>query len=53
MEMYLCQMYIYIPLCFLSAGAHNTLHTEYGMPSSHSQFMWFFVVYCFLFLYLR
>ncbi|KAF3849390.1 hypothetical protein F7725_015887 [Dissostichus mawsoni] len=35
------------------AGAHTTLHTEYGMPSSHSQLMWFFVVYFFLFLYLR
>uniref|UniRef100_A0AAQ4P2U2 Dolichyldiphosphatase n=1 Tax=Gasterosteus aculeatus aculeatus TaxID=481459 RepID=A0AAQ4P2U2_GASAC len=35
------------------AGTHTTLHTEYGMPSSHSQLMWFFVVYFFLFLYLR
>ncbi|XP_070780886.1 dolichyldiphosphatase 1 isoform X2 [Enoplosus armatus] len=35
------------------AGAHTTLHTEYGMPSSHSQLIWFFVVYFFLFLYLR
>ncbi|CAF97127.1 unnamed protein product, partial [Tetraodon nigroviridis] len=26
---------------------------EYGMPSSHSQLIWFFVVYFFLFLYLR
>lgn len=34
-------------------GAHATLNTEYGMPSSHSQFIWFFVVYFFLFLYLR
>ncbi|CAB1318847.1 unnamed protein product [Coregonus sp. 'balchen'] len=34
-------------------GAHTTLTTEYGMPSSHSQFIWFFVVYFFLFLYLR
>uniref|UniRef100_A0A8C7LZ68 Dolichyldiphosphatase n=1 Tax=Oncorhynchus mykiss TaxID=8022 RepID=A0A8C7LZ68_ONCMY len=32
---------------------HTTLTTEYGMPSSHSQFIWFFVVYFFLFLYLR
>ncbi|KAM8828087.1 dolichyldiphosphatase 1 isoform 1-T1 [Spinachia spinachia] len=35
------------------AGSHTTLHTEYGMPSSHSQLTWFFVVYFFLFLYLR
>uniref|UniRef100_A0A3Q4H0P4 Dolichyldiphosphatase n=1 Tax=Neolamprologus brichardi TaxID=32507 RepID=A0A3Q4H0P4_NEOBR len=33
--------------------AHTTVHTEYGMPSSHSQLIWFFVVYFFLFLYLR
>uniref|UniRef100_A0A3B4ZDY2 Dolichyldiphosphatase n=1 Tax=Stegastes partitus TaxID=144197 RepID=A0A3B4ZDY2_9TELE len=35
------------------AGAHSTLYSEYGMPSSHSQLIWFFVVYFFLFLYLR
>ncbi|XP_063065968.1 dolichyldiphosphatase 1 [Engraulis encrasicolus] len=34
-------------------GAHASLTTEYGMPSSHAQFIWFFVVYFFLFLYLR
>lgn len=32
---------------------HMTVGTKYGMPSSHSQFMWFFSVYSFLFLYLR
>ncbi|KAM5331145.1 dolichyldiphosphatase 1 isoform 1-T1 [Glossophaga mutica] len=34
-------------------GPHATVGTKYGMPSSHSQFMWFFSVYSFLFLYLR
>uniref|UniRef100_V9KH63 Dolichyldiphosphatase n=1 Tax=Callorhinchus milii TaxID=7868 RepID=V9KH63_CALMI len=34
-------------------GGHKTLFTEYGMPSSHSQFIWFFSTYSFLFLYLR
>ncbi|XP_063792554.1 dolichyldiphosphatase 1 [Pseudophryne corroboree] len=34
-------------------GTHTTVTTEYGLPSSHSQFMWFFSVYSFLFLYLR
>ncbi|KAK6470841.1 dolichyldiphosphatase 1-like [Huso huso] len=34
-------------------GAHATLTTEYGMPSSHSQFIWFFFMYSFLFLYFR
>jgi len=31
----------------------DTLHTEYGMPSSHSQFMWFFVCYLILFIFIR
>uniref|UniRef100_M3ZU59 Dolichyldiphosphatase n=2 Tax=Xiphophorus TaxID=8082 RepID=M3ZU59_XIPMA len=35
------------------AGAHTTVYAEYGMPSNHSQLIWFFVVYFFLFLYLR
>uniref|UniRef100_A0A671QF13 Dolichyldiphosphatase n=1 Tax=Sinocyclocheilus anshuiensis TaxID=1608454 RepID=A0A671QF13_9TELE len=30
-------------------GGHSSVTTEYGMPSSHSQFIWFFVVYFFLF----
>ncbi|XP_043914190.1 dolichyldiphosphatase 1 [Protopterus annectens] len=34
-------------------GTHPALTTEYGMPSSHSQFIWFFFTYSFLFLYLR
>lgn len=34
-------------------GPHVAVGTKYGMPSSHSQFMWFFSVYSFLFLYLR
>ncbi|KAK3792818.1 hypothetical protein RRG08_038548 [Elysia crispata] len=33
-------------------GRQN-LHTEYGMPSSHSQFMWFFSSYFAVFLLLR
>lgn len=33
-------------------GPHTAVGTKYGMPSSHSQFMWFFSVYSFLFLYL-
>ncbi|GCC34530.1 dolichyldiphosphatase 1 isoform X1 [Chiloscyllium punctatum] len=34
-------------------GGHSNLFTEYGMPSSHSQFIWFFSIYSLLFLYLR
>ena len=30
----------------------SLLH-EYGMPSSHSQFMWFFTTYMFLFIWVR
>lgn len=40
-------------LFFFSPGPHTTVGTKYGMPSSHAQFMWFFSVYSFLFLYLR
>ncbi|XP_023219807.1 dolichyldiphosphatase 1-like [Centruroides sculpturatus] len=29
------------------------LHTEYGMPSSHSQFMWFFSMYLSFFVLIR
>ncbi|XP_071821880.1 dolichyldiphosphatase 1-like [Apostichopus japonicus] len=32
---------------------HDVLFSEYGMPSSHSQFMWFFAVYIILFTYIR
>lgn len=43
------------PSCCVLAlpGPHMAVGTKYGMPSSHSQFMWFFSVYSFLFLYLR
>ncbi|XP_011689182.1 PREDICTED: dolichyldiphosphatase 1-like isoform X1 [Wasmannia auropunctata] len=29
------------------------LYTEYGMPSTHAQFMWFFAAYATLFIYFR
>ncbi|KAK7870646.1 hypothetical protein R5R35_009139 [Gryllus longicercus] len=29
------------------------LYTEYGMPSSHSQFMWFFATYVIYFVFIR
>ena len=28
-------------------------YNEYGMPSSHSQFVWFFSIYMFLFIWIR
>ncbi|KAL0273982.1 UNVERIFIED_CONTAM: hypothetical protein PYX00_006530 [Menopon gallinae] len=31
----------------------NSLYTEYGMPSSHSQFMWFFTTYIVYFVFIR
>nr|CAD7257305.1 unnamed protein product [Timema shepardi] len=31
----------------------NALYTEYGMPSSHSQFMWFFTTYVVYFVFIR
>nr|XP_020650483.1 dolichyldiphosphatase 1 [Pogona vitticeps] len=35
------------------AEIHLSVYSKYAMPSSHSQFIWFFAVYSFLFLYLR
>lgn len=29
------------------------LYVEYGMPSTHAQFMWFFAAYATLFIYFR
>ncbi|KAJ4438063.1 hypothetical protein ANN_14002 [Periplaneta americana] len=31
----------------------SALYTEYGMPSSHSQFMWFFATYMVYFVFIR
>lgn len=31
----------------------NLLYSEYGMPSAHSQFMWFFVSYMLYFTFIR
>jgi dolichyldiphosphatase len=36
--------------CF--AGRRN-LYTEFGMPSSHAQFMWFFATYLISFICIR
>ncbi|XP_050435343.1 dolichyldiphosphatase 1-like [Adelges cooleyi] len=33
--------------------ARNSLYSEYGMPSAHSQFMWFFASYMFFFSFIR
>uniref|UniRef100_A0A8C4QWY7 Dolichyldiphosphatase 1 n=1 Tax=Eptatretus burgeri TaxID=7764 RepID=A0A8C4QWY7_EPTBU len=32
---------------------NHTFHTEYGLPSNHAQFIWFFCMYSLLFLYMR
>lgn len=36
----------------MQRNAH-ALYTEYGMPSSHSQFMWFFATYVIYFVFIR
>jgi len=33
--------------------SRDNMYNEYGMPSSHSQFMWFFSIYMFLFIWVR
>lgn len=43
-------------LCFNSsftAAGHHSLYGEYGMPSSHAQFMGFFATYLTLFIWIR
>ncbi|XP_065332921.1 dolichyldiphosphatase 1-like [Cloeon dipterum] len=40
-------------ICEARPMARSSLYTEYGMPSSHSQFMWFFALYCALFILIR
>uniref|UniRef100_UPI00358DE9F5 dolichyldiphosphatase 1 n=1 Tax=Myxine glutinosa TaxID=7769 RepID=UPI00358DE9F5 len=32
---------------------NHSFHTEYGLPSNHAQFIWFFFMYSLLFLYMR
>lgn len=34
-------------------AARESLYSEYGMPSSHSQFMWFFTTYIIYFIFIR
>lgn len=38
---------------FRPCRGREALYTEYGMPSSHSQFMWFFATYAAFFLLIR
>ncbi|XP_022908898.1 dolichyldiphosphatase 1-like [Onthophagus taurus] len=33
--------------------ARNVVYNEYGMPSSHAQFMWFFATYVIYFVFIR
>lgn len=40
-------------ICEARPMARSSLYTEYGMPSSHSQFMWFFATYCIYFVLIR
>ena len=37
----------------LCAGTERVLFDEFGMPSSHAQFMWFFGIYLSLFVIFR
>uniref|UniRef100_H2Z4M6 Dolichyldiphosphatase n=1 Tax=Ciona savignyi TaxID=51511 RepID=H2Z4M6_CIOSA len=34
-------------------AGHTVLNVEHGWPSSHSQFVWFFISYVILFIYIR
>ncbi|KAH0947309.1 hypothetical protein HN011_002494 [Eciton burchellii] len=40
-------------ICQARPIKRDGLYTEYGMPSTHAQFMWFFAAYATLFIYFR
>ncbi|XP_032690097.1 dolichyldiphosphatase 1-like isoform X2 [Odontomachus brunneus] len=40
-------------ICQARPIKRDSLYTEYGMPSTHAQFMWFFAAYVSLFVYIR
>ncbi|KAL3281949.1 hypothetical protein HHI36_005152 [Cryptolaemus montrouzieri] len=40
-------------ICEERPMARNALYTEYGMPSSHAQFVWFFTTYVVYFVFIR
>ncbi|KAK9869536.1 hypothetical protein WA026_003292 [Henosepilachna vigintioctopunctata] len=40
-------------ICEERPMSRNDLYTEYGMPSSHAQFVWFFTTYVIYFVFIR
>ncbi|CAL7933406.1 unnamed protein product [Xylocopa violacea] len=40
-------------ICEARPMTRDTVHVEYGMPSMHAQFMWFFATYTTLFICMR
>ncbi|KAL6441936.1 hypothetical protein ACFW04_002365 [Cataglyphis niger] len=40
-------------ICEARPMKRDSLYAEYGMPSTHAQFMWFFTAYTILFIYFR
>uniref|UniRef100_A0A1B6DK95 Dolichyldiphosphatase n=1 Tax=Clastoptera arizonana TaxID=38151 RepID=A0A1B6DK95_9HEMI len=40
-------------ICEARPMARNANYSEYGMPSAHSQFMWFFATYVLYFIFIR
>ena len=40
-------------ICEARPMRRDVLYSEYGMPSSHAQFMWFFTAYMVLFVCIR
>ncbi|XP_045472588.1 dolichyldiphosphatase 1-like [Harmonia axyridis] len=40
-------------ICEARPMVRNSLYTEYGMPSSHAQFVWFFTTYVIYFVFIR
>src|SRR6218665_1568218 len=49
----LCDFSVFEGMAFCFSDGRGELYTEYGMPSSHAQFVSFFTVYLALFLFIR
>ena len=45
--------FMFTSCVFTVFKGRQNLYTEFGMPSSHAQFMWFFVTYIIFFIWIR
>ena len=51
--MHVHNWFMFTSRVFTVFKGRQNLYTEFGMPSSHAQFMWFFVTYIVFFIWIR